>query len=108
MKRILLLALLLAPLGAQGQEGFTCPAGYWTGSGYCILPPEGSTCIASGSYWVGGECKESAGESSEPTLPNEQYDAELMQIGFSGAVLCWVTGFGVGLVLSMVRKLRAA
>lgn len=34
------------------------------------------------------------------------YDSELMKVGFLGAVSCWGTGLGVGLVISMIRKTR--
>lgn len=34
------------------------------------------------------------------------YDNSLVQIGFMGAVLCWVTGLVVGFVISVVRKAR--
>lgn len=40
------------------------------------------------------------------SLANWNIDAELIAIGAGGAVLLWAAGFGVGMVISIVRKLR--
>lgn len=40
-------------------------------------------------------------------LINGGFDAGSFEVAFVGVLLLWVTGFGIGLIIGQVRKLRA-
>lgn len=98
----------------RGWRYFCCVLWLWS----CVNLASAAVCVTqSKGHWT------LAYPSNPPcSTPDQQivvsqnewkqefwaYDNELMKIGFMGSLLCWVTGFGVGLVISVVRKARVA
>lgn len=71
----------------------------WTDNG------DGSiTCTGLG--WVQGYILPPSAEGQLDLLVQGGFSEELFQIGFGGTLTLFALGFGIGLIISQIRKLR--
>ena len=56
--------------------------------------------------WIQGYVLPPSAESQLELLLQGGFSPELFQLGFLGTVLLFATGFGVGLIIAQLRKLK--
>lgn len=105
IRYLFVLAVYLFSLSAHASAVCSSVAGSWSGTVQLttIPVPSGGMSSCPMVYFTG---EDYATYAATPTTTASEFDPVLFEKSFSAALVLFVTGLGIGLIISILRKMK--